>query len=124
MFPSLTEDVVFDPGEGDGALPAALAEAEQEGAGTLVAQQSLLPLFADEAHDGAAHGQKTLTNPAGTSNVQTSETNRKCRRGGSPVVPEGQQVSLNHVQDSFDPEPERERFLVGALRKHRKQRLA
>lgn len=84
MFPSLTEDVVFDPGEGDGALPAALAEAEQEGAGTLVAQQSLLPLFADEAHDGAAHGQKTLTNPAGTSNVQTSETNRKCRRAAHP----------------------------------------
>ena len=121
MFPLLTKHVVLDPGEGDGALPAALAEPEQEGAGTLVGQQSLLPLFADEAHDGAAHGQKTLRPSRDV--VQTSETNRKCGCG-SPVVPEGEQVSLNHVQDSFDPEPEGERFLVGTLLKHRKQRLA
>lgn len=74
MFSWLTEDVVFDPGEGDGALPAALAEPEQEGTGTLVGQQGLLPLFADEAHDGAAHGEKTLTNRAGTSNKRLKQT--------------------------------------------------
>lgn len=33
----------------------------------------------------------------------------------SPVVPEGQQVSLNEVQDPFNPQPERKRLLVGAL---------
>lgn len=51
-------DVVLDPGEGDGTVPAALAEAQQEGSRTFAAQQSLLPLFADEAHDGAADGGK------------------------------------------------------------------
>lgn len=48
-------DVVLNPGEGDGPLSAALAEPQQEGSGTLVAQQSLLSLLTDEAHDGAAH---------------------------------------------------------------------
>lgn len=47
---------MLNPGEGDGPLAAALAEAQQEGAGTLVAQQVLLALLADEAHDGAAEG--------------------------------------------------------------------
>lgn len=49
-----TVHVVLDPGEGDRSLSAALAEPEQERPRTLVAQQSLLPLLADEAHDGAA----------------------------------------------------------------------
>lgn len=62
VFPLLTVDVVFDPGEGDRSFSAALAEPEQEGTRTLVAQQSLLPLLTDEAHDGAAHRQKTLRN--------------------------------------------------------------
>lgn len=48
-------DVVLDPGEGDGTLLAALAEPQQERPGTFVAQQRLLPLLADEAHDAAAH---------------------------------------------------------------------
>lgn len=52
----LTVHVVLDPGEGDGPLTAALAEAQQEGPGTLVTQQVLLALLADEAHDGAAEG--------------------------------------------------------------------
>lgn len=52
---------MFDPGEGDGSLPAALAEPQQEGAGTLVAQQGLLALLTDEAHDGAAGKDKTTT---------------------------------------------------------------
>ncbi len=54
----LTMDVMFDPGEGDGTLSAALTEPEQEGTGTLITQQSLLPLLTDEAQDGAAHRQK------------------------------------------------------------------
>lgn len=33
----------------------------------------------------------------------------------SPVIPQGEQVSFNQIQDSFDPQPEGERFLVGAL---------
>lgn len=32
-----------------------------------------------------------------------------------PIVPQGGQVSLDQVQDSFDPQPEREGLLVGAL---------
>ncbi len=51
-------DVVFDPGEGDGSLSAALTEPQQESAGTLIAQQSPLSLLTDEAHDAAAHRQK------------------------------------------------------------------
>lgn len=51
--------VVLDPGEGDRSLSAALAEPEQERPRTLVAQQSLLPLLADEAHDGAAPQTET-----------------------------------------------------------------
>lgn len=54
-------DVVFDPGEGDGSLSAALAEPEQEGARTLVSQQSLLPLLTDESHDAAAGGENKQT---------------------------------------------------------------
>lgn len=33
----------------------------------------------------------------------------------SPVIPQWQQVSFNQIQDSFDPQPEGERFLIGAL---------
>lgn len=55
----LTVDVVFDPGEGDRSLPAALAEPEQEGTRTLVTQQMLLPLLTDEAQDGAANRMTT-----------------------------------------------------------------
>lgn len=46
--------VMLDPGEGDSALSAALAEAQQKRPGTLVAQERLLTLFADEAQDTSA----------------------------------------------------------------------
>lgn len=52
----LTVHVELDPGEGDSPLAAALAEAQQEGPRTLVTQQVLLTLLADEAHDGSAAG--------------------------------------------------------------------
>lgn len=51
----LTVDVVVHPGEGDGPLFAALAEPQQEGPGTFVAEQSLLPLLTEEAYDGTSH---------------------------------------------------------------------
>lgn len=49
----LTASVLWPlhPREGDGALAAALAEAQQEGAGLLVLEQRPLALLADEAHD-------------------------------------------------------------------------
>lgn len=42
-------------------------------------------------------------------------TNHSRSQRDSPVVPEGQQVSFDHVQDSLDPQPEGERLLVGTL---------
>lgn len=33
----------------------------------------------------------------------------------SPIVPKRKQVSFDHIQDPFDPQPEGERLLVGAL---------
>lgn len=32
-----------------------------------------------------------------------------------PIIPEWEQVSFNQVQDSFNPQPERESFLVSTL---------
>lgn len=108
---TLTVDVVFHPGEGDGALPAALTEPQQEGPGTLVAQQSLLPLLTDEAHDGPSHtGREEFLLKAGRTHTHTPSPGPH-----TPVVPERQQVSFDHIQDSLDPQPERERLLVGAL---------
>lgn len=109
----LTVDVVLNPGEGDGSLAAALAEPQQEGAGTLVAQQALLALLTDEAHDGAAgKGKKTTHSHQDT---HLCYDHASLRNRDSPVVPEGKKVSLNQIQDSFDPQPEGKRFLVGTL---------
>lgn len=52
--------VVVDPGEGDGSILAALTEPEQERPRTLPAQQSLLPLLADEAQDTPAQRKKSF----------------------------------------------------------------
>lgn len=100
-------DVVLDPGEGDGSFSAALAEPEQEGPGTLVAQQSLLPLLADEAHDGAADRRPSAS---------AAPLGRGCGPAHSPIVPLGQQVPLDHIQDPLHPQPEGEGPLSGALR--------
>lgn len=105
---SLTVDVVFYPGEGDGPLFAALAEPQQEGPRTFVAEQSLLPLLADEAHDGTSRGEKRESYISKTRDHPPG-------RAHPPVVPQRQQVPFNHVQDSLDPQPEGERLLVGAL---------
>lgn len=115
----LTVDVVFNPGEGDGALPAALAEPQQEGARTLVAQQSLLSLLADEAHDGAARREKTTSFTLDLYGTRSAHSQPQRR---SPVVPQRQQVSFNHVQDAFDPQPEGKSFLVGTLLRGRRKR--
>lgn len=48
-----TAVAVLHPGEGDSSQ-VTLAEAQQEGAGLAVLQQSALHLFAHEAHDEAA----------------------------------------------------------------------
>lgn len=109
----LTVDVMLNPGEGDGSLTAALAEPQQEGARTLVAQQGLLPLLTEEAHDGAAgKGKKTTHSHRDT---HLCYNHASLRNRDSPVVPEGKKVSLNQIQDSFDPQPEGKRFLVGTL---------
>lgn len=56
----LTEQIVLDPGKGDGSLAAALTEAQQEGPRTLLKEQFLLALLADEAHDATAEGGYTM----------------------------------------------------------------
>lgn len=106
-------DVVLDPGEGDGSLPAALAEPQQEGAGTLVTQQGLLALLTDETHDGAAGKSKKTTHSHRDTHLRYVHVS--LRNQDSPVVPEGKEVSFNQIQDSFDPQPEGKRFLVGTL---------
>lgn len=107
---------MLDPGEGDGSLAAALAEAQQEGAGTLVIQQVLLTLLADEAHDGATKGgREGRDKRSGTRAPIRLMIPDHERTEDSPVVPEGGQVSLDQVQDAFDPQPEGEGLLIGAL---------
>lgn len=51
--------------------------------------------------------------------METLQQQRPDRRRRLPVVPQRQQVSLDQVQDSFDPQPEGERFLIGALLQRR-----
>lgn len=105
---------MFDPGECDRSLSAALAEPEQKRPWTPVAQQSLLPLFADEAHDGAADGQGA-THSHNSLLHMFSKVDLRVWMNISPVVPQGQQVSFNEIQDSFNPQPEGKRFLVSTL---------
>lgn len=82
-------DVVLDPGKGDGSLPAAFTEPEQERPGTLVAQQSLLPLLTEESHDATAHFIQTkavslnLCSWKRDSGVRTTLTRRSTETAGA-----------------------------------------
>lgn len=82
-------DVVLDPGKCDGSLPAALTEPEQERPGTLVAQQSLLPLLTKESHDATAHFIRTkvvslnLSSWEGRGGVRTTLTRRSTETAGA-----------------------------------------